>query len=271
VGGNPENDPELRKELKSVQRTSDVLFLRKANEVHRLEGAAQSFDGNILRFLWEGENLPVPKDKIAGLFFYRPQSREMPRPVCTLSDVAGNQFEVAKFGLDKGQFAFQTPAGVSAALPFDKVKTLDFSRAKVTYLSSLEPVSVREDPYFDVVWHFRKDQSLKGGLICLRGRKFERGISMHSRCRLTYSVGGQYRRFRAVVGIDDTAGNWGHVVCRVLGDNAVLFESELKGGDEPREIDLDVANVKLLALFVDFGEKLDIGDRVAFADARLIK
>jgi hypothetical protein len=151
------------------------------------------------------------------------------------------------------------------------VKALDFSRAKVTFLSSLDPVSVREDPYFDVVWHFRKDQNLKGGPISLRGRKFERGISMHSRCRLTYSVAGQYRRFRAVVGIDDTAGNWGHVVCRVLGDNAVLFESELKGGDEPREIDLDVANVKLLALFVDFGEKLDIGDRVAFADARLIK
>ena len=60
-------------------------------------------------------------------------------------------------------------------------------------------------------------------------------------------------------------------MCQVLADGGPLFESELKGGEAPRELDLDVTDVKLLTLFVDFGKELDIGDRVAFGDAKLIK
>jgi len=271
LGSDPEADATFQKELKSSQRTSDVLFLRKGDRVIRLEGAAQSFDGNLFRFLWEEEELEVPKEKVAGIVFYRPRGWEGPRAICRLSDTFGCSYEISSIDLNGAAFAIQTPAGMSVAIPYGRVKALDYSLAKVTFLSSMEPVSVREDPYFDVVWHYRRDQNLRGGSIRLGGRTFARGLSLHSRCRLTYSLGGQYRRFRALVGIDDSAGNWGHVVCQVRGDDKTLFESELKGGDAPRELDLDLAGVRLLTLFVDFGEKLDIGDRVAIADARLIK
>jgi len=271
LGSSPEADATFQKELKSSQRTSDVLFLRKGDRVLRLEGAAQSFDGNVFRFLWEEEELEVPKEKVAAIVFYRPQERAAPRPLCRLSEVFGGAFEASSLDLNNGVFAVQTPSGVAVSIPYGRVTTLDYSLARVTFLSSIDPVSAREEPYFDVVWHYRRDQNLRGGDIALGGKTFARGLSLHSRCRLTYALGGQYKRFRALVGIDDSAGNWGHVVCQVRGDDKILFESELRGGDAPRELDLDLAGVKLLTLFVDFVEKLDIGDRVSFADARLIK
>ena len=60
-----------------------------------------------------------------------------------------------------------------------------------------------------------------------------------------------------------------HVV--ISGDGNPLFEADVRGSDPPRELDLDVTDVRDLEILVDFGGDLDISDHLDLAEARVIK
>jgi len=248
----------------------DAAFLVKKNILHNLEGAAHSFDGSNMQFEWDKEILPVSSDKLAGIKFYRPNE---PRgvPTCLIKDVLGNSLWAKSVQMDGGKLKAESTLGFSTTIELKSVKVLDYSLGKVVHLSDLQPASVRETPFFDIVWHYTVDKNLRGDPLRLNGKQYKRGISLHSRCRLTYSIAGKYRRFVADVGIDDSVGQLGHVVCQVLGDGKSLFQSVIEGDQPPKKLDLNIKDVRTLVLFVDFGERLDIGDRLNFADAKLIR
>ena len=131
---------------------------------------------------------------------------------------------------------------------------------------------------FDLVWHYRRDRSVDGNPLCLRGRVYRKGLGVHSRCELTYDLGGAYRRFLSDVGIDkeekgkDELREDGNVDVKVLVDGKMLFERKgLTARDGPVPIDIDLTGAKRLTLLVDFGDKLDICDHADWAAARLIR
>jgi hypothetical protein len=45
----------------------------------------------------------------------------------------------------------------------------------------------------------------------------------------------------------------------------------IAGDQTPREIDIDITDKQRLRIFVDYGENLDLGDRLHLVEARLIK
>ncbi len=103
-------------------------------------------------------------------------------------------------------------------------------------------------------------------------RTYRKGLGTHSRCRLTYDLGGAYTRFLADVGIDEEAGDRGNVDVQVLVDGKPKFERKgLTGRDEALAVAVDVAGAARLTLVVDFGADFDICDHVDWANARLIR
>jgi hypothetical protein len=90
---------------------------------------------------------------------------------------------------------------------------------------------------------------------------------------LRYDIGRRYERFRAKLGFQQPEGKAGRVAVRVLGDgDKVLHEiPDLRGDQPPVDLDVSVAGVSRLTLEVDFGHDQDVADRVAWADARLIR
>jgi hypothetical protein len=256
--------------IRSSAAQMDTAFIVQKDILDSLEGAAHSFDGSTLQFEWDKETLAVSSDKLAGIRFYRPRA---PRgaPTCLIEDVLGNRIWVKSLRLDGTQLKAESALGFFTAFELKLVKVLDYSIGKVVYLSDLQPASVRETPFFDIVWHYTVDKNLRGDPLRLDGKQYKRGLSLHSRCRLTFSIAGKYKRFVADVGIDDSVGQLGHVICQVIGDGKTLFESEIEGGQPPKKLELNIKNIRSLVLFVDFGERLDIGDRLNFADAKLIR
>jgi hypothetical protein len=104
------------------------------------------------------------------------------------------------------------------------------------------------------------------------GRRFEKGIGCHSLTELVYSIDGAYDSFVATIGIDDSVRPRGAVVFRVRGDERVLFDSgPVTGTDDPRQIVVDVREVKELTLVVDYGPGLDVSDHADWGDARLLR
>jgi hypothetical protein len=131
---------------------------------------------------------------------------------------------------------------------------------------------VEEVPFFSVIRHYQKDKSVGGVPISLRGKRFEKGLGVHSKTRLTYALRGEYSLFRAVIGIDDEARGKGNAIFKVLSGNEILFESGDLTGSSPAEIvDLKISGVQQIVLEVDYGKEFHIGDRAVWADAKVIR
>jgi hypothetical protein len=126
----------------------------------------------------------------------------------------------------------------------------------------------------------RRDQSLLGGSLWLsrsdaEGRlaraRFEKGLSLHSRCEVVYRLPTTFRQFVAEAGIDPRVRDGGNVKLIVVGDEKRLFESDLVRGEPAKSLRIDLAGVNRLTILVDFGRDLDVGDFVNLGDARLLK
>jgi hypothetical protein len=148
---------------------------------------------------------------------------------------------------------------------------VDFSAGKVVYLSAMQPREVEETPYFLIMFPHQKDRSLVGRPLRVGSRSFTRGLAIHSKTRLLYRLGGEFRRFTAEVGIDPEIES-GDALLKIVGDGKPLLEENVVALEPPRSISLPVDGVVELQIIVDYGrDKLDIGDRVHLGDAKVTK
>jgi hypothetical protein len=139
------------------------------------------------------------------------------------------------------------------------------------YLSSLVPASVQEDGMFGVVWPHARDSAIGGGPLLLGGRRYGRGLTVHSVARLTWRLDAACIRLRAMAGIADGFAPEGDAVAILRGDGRELWRARLRGGDAPQAIDVDLSGLAVLELSVEAGERYDIGDHVVLADAQVIR
>lgn len=85
----------------------------------------------------------------------------------------------------------------------------------------------------------------------IAGTTYQRGLGAQSVCVLSFSLGGQARRFTALVGVDDDGNKDLPVTFTVLADRRILFASgPMKIGDAPKSIDVDLTGVQHLGLLV---------------------
>jgi NPCBM/NEW2 domain len=174
----------------------------------------------------------------------------------------------------RGTAAFGSPLRV----PLSRVVALDWLGGRTVYLSDLKPAGFEEPlPYLGVDsirWPPVLDGSVDERDLRVGGSTYTKGIGMHSSGRLRYALRGAYRRFEAMVGLDDKTGRRGSVRVRVLGDGRPLdvgFADELTAKNGPVSFRADVTGVKELTLEVDPGRGGNVQDHVDWADARVIK
>ncbi len=152
---------------------------------------------------------------------------------------------------------------------------ITFKQGKLVYLSDLKPEKETYTPFFggDPTWPFRPDQNYDRGPIRLGGKTYRKGLGTFSGMWLTYALGGEFRRFVALVGIDDADTNHqGNVTVRVLADGKEIFQrADLTRKSSPVRIDLSVEKAQTLELVVDFGKNMHFGDLTDWADAYLVR
>jgi len=167
-----------------------------------------------------------------------------------------------------------TPARETVLVPAARLWRLSVENGVFVYLSDLRAAEVEERSFWDHghVWRHRKDRSIDGNIILLNRRRYTKGIGVHSYCRLAYSLGKKYALFVSDVGIDDEISAYGCVDVCVKGDGKVLWEKkDLRAGMEAVRVAVDVSDVAVLELVVDFGGNFDIGDHVDWAGAYLVR
>jgi hypothetical protein len=157
--------------------------------------------------------------------------------------------------------------------PIQSIVALQSFNDDIAYLSDLAPAAYNDEPYLELHWPYRRDRNVLRQPLSI-GRRYLKGLGVHSACRLTYKLDKAFSRFAAQVAIDDAARRDGSVVFRVLlheGDawREAYASPTVRGVDPAREVSVNLAGADQLALevaYADNGDELDYAD---WLDARL--
>jgi hypothetical protein len=149
---------------------------------------------------------------------------------------------------------------------------LDFSKGKLAFLSDLDPIIVtpKEMPPREWIDRYGRDRDLDRQPIRLREKAYEKGLTLHAPQELVYDIGGDYKEFRAVLGVVDGVRE-SQVQLTVEGDGKVLFQAVVRREDEPRPVALDVRGVRKLRLRLEAHDRLFFGQQMSLADAKVSK
>jgi hypothetical protein len=176
-------------------------------------------------------------------------------------------------------FTVTTPAGAKIEYTPALVVKMDYSHGKRDYLSDMTPTKVDErcNGAGEAI-HYRRDLNLDDKPLHVNNTAYEKGLAVHAHTELVYDLNGDYREFRAIVGIDDDVKGVGRPVLVVIeADGQKLAEVTIQRGvkDKAGPIPLvrNVKDVKKLRIVVthDPAEFLDLGLHVDLADAYVSK
>lgn len=273
------HDPAVKAEwLKFLPTRSqyDTVVVKLDNVVDGLGGTFGdgTAAGDAIEFTRtdSGQKMTPKLAKIVGLIFVQKPDPSAPPTLCKLTDNARNVLVAADVTLNDKGLSVTTVAGVRVAYPTaSRLAKLDFSKGKLAYLSDMEPVLVEETSTEDSVFHYRRDVNLEGGPLRMGADVFPKGLALHSRTVLTYGIGGDYREFRAVLGVDESVLTESRVAVVIEGDGRELFKAEVARKDPPRPIMVDVKGVQRLRITVRSAGLLDLGAQVNLGDAKVSK
>jgi NPCBM/NEW2 domain len=273
-------DPQLHKEwdkITSSRAKRDRAVLLRGGELNEVEGTFGDVDpaGKKIQFRVESGNIiGVSLDNLRGLIFYR-TTAAAESPVCTVFDTDGNLLAATAVGFNGGKYTITTPAGARIVYEPQALARLDYNRGKLTYLSDLDPARMVEHLYAEPLAHYRRDANLDGQPIFLAGRQHAKGLSLHSHTELEYNLGGKYKEFKAILGVDSRAEAESQSLVRALVtvecDGEKRFSKVISARSvEPIALNIrDVGRLRLIVQSADSANVLNSYDYVAFAEARV--
>jgi NPCBM/NEW2 domain len=238
-----------------------------------VDGSVQGIADGKLSLVVGEETRKVAMARVQGLVM---AAHPAPPPPTTFHQIfelgSGEKMAGQLTAVKPDVLEIHTRYGADLELPRGEVRAITCRNGRATYLSDIEPTSVEEVAYFDRALGYHRDQGLSGGPLAVRGTTYRKGLAVHSRCVLTYQLDGRYEMFRARVGFEDGSPLGGSIACRVLADDRELFANgALRYDAEPISLKLDLAGAKQLILEVDFGESQNIGDRIVWGAARVVR
>ena len=144
---------------------------------------------------------------------------------------------------------------------------------RAVYLSDLPPAAYKHVPFLDLEWPLARDKNVLGyPLRSPDGTLHPKGIGMHSAAVVAWVLNKPYRKLEAELCLDERAGDSGSAVFRVLVDGETRYSSpEIRGGQPPVPISVDVTGARQLRLLVSYGDRGDSRDYANWLDARLVE
>ena len=200
-------DENLKKQwakLQNEKKRKDRIFILKDGDLNPLEGALGSIDEakQTIKFKIDASVEIEPQlEKVQGIQFVR---TDLPTEasLCKVVDVDGNLLVAAKLSFDGKQVDVTTPFGQKVSLDPKMVARFDFNFGRLTYLSDLNE-KMLDTPLLGGFNPLRKDTNLDGrDPIMLQEKKYDKGLSMYAGVDVEYNLGGKYKDFKALLGVD---------------------------------------------------------------------
>jgi hypothetical protein len=281
-------------EIRDLKLAGDVIVLLKrgGKSLDYVEGVLADVSSDNIQFKLDGEPVRIDREKLAGFVYYNREAGKQFEPRCVIHSRSGLRANISRANLRDDALHLTTACGVELEWPLADIYLADYAAGKLVYLSDLEPLSERWTPLIGLpagatlaaeYGEPRRDQSAHGGPLTVasdrdlsslpaeRVKSFNKGVALRSRTEIVYRLPAGFRQMNAIAGIDPASSQNGNVRLTIIGDERSLLETDIDGNDGPRTIDLDIAGVKRLKIFVDYGRNLDTGDWLNLCDARIVK
>jgi hypothetical protein len=257
-----------------------MVVVRSDDKLNGLEGTFGPGSGDAIEFTStaSGRKGQIRLSRAQGLIFVQKPDADAPPALCKVIDNAGNMIVAADAVLNTDGLVVTTVSGAKITLrDVKRLAKFDFSKGKLAYLSDLTPsresmsLATEDDDQYARFVRYRRDANLDNQKIKLGGKEKAKGITLHAGTQLLYSLGGDYKEFRAELGVDDSVDTENPVEVVVEGDGRELFRGRASRKDPPRPIAADVRGVRDLRITVRSAGLLDFGAQATFADAKVSK
>jgi hypothetical protein len=272
------------KKLLANRGKRDLYVIREAEGLNFVSGSILNGNeaGDSLTFEKEdGSKAELRLSRATGgLVFAQPPAMQVAPTLCKVLDVFGNVLVAQSVEVSSSGVSITTVAGVVVKYPsVNAIAKLDYAQGNVAYLSDLDPqvdlppIGMDEKGLrTNVVVPFFKDLGLANEPLKLGSEIFTKGISIAPDTKLVFNLGGEFREFKALVGLPESSPDAGLEARLTIEteEGRVLFSEVLKRKEKPRSVAVDIKGVKLLRVLVE-GDFLVNGNRVILADARVQK
>jgi hypothetical protein len=272
------------KKLLASRGKRDMYVIRQQDGLTFVQGTLVEGNAEGTKVLFEKED--NTKEELllsratAGLVFNQPQAAQLAPTLCRVNDVFGNTLLAQSIDLTGSSMKVTTVSGVVATYPsVAAISQLDYAHGNVAYLSDLSPkVEAPELPAdeanknLNVKFPYLVDKAPANAPLKLDGVEFPKGLWVPADTALTYAIGGDYREFRATVGILDQVGDSAtEATVTIEGDGRVLWSDTIRRKDKPKGVTLDVKNVKSLRIAVEAASPFFNGSQAVLAGALVQK
>jgi hypothetical protein len=269
-------EPErLLRRLAASRRTRDTLLLRNGETLSGILTALDSQGSICLES--DKKEITVDFSKVAAIGLNTELARLRPPqgPYAHAVFKDGSRLGLAAAQMDGKVIRSKTLFGAVISSPIEELVALDLRQGRAIYLSDLKPTKYAFTSYLGgSYWPYALDASVAGRDLHLAGSVYDKGLGMHSASRLSFSLDGKYRRFEALVGLDELTGAKGSARIQVEVDGKrqdLTGDRELTAKTGPLPVCVNVTGARELILVVAFGRHADVQDHVNWVDARVIK
>lgn|GEM_PF-1410255 len=272
-------DPVFEQALEAEPPSQDVFILRRSGLLS-VNGVFRGIDKDYLQVEVSDKRSRVRRQLVQGVILTPIASDQKDADPPARLEIPGvGQLPVYLQGIEqttKGPLLlFRLPLSPGVAvqkLPLSAIGKILPASDKIVFLSNIEPARVEETAVLGKAFAYRKDLSVSGDPLRLKGQAYRKGLGVHSRTLLDYSLNNQYSNFAAIVGVDDSARGKGSVTFVVYVDGKELLRENFDSARKPLPISISVAGAKTLRLLVDYGkDQLDFADHADWANARLTR
>jgi len=289
------------REILATEAAADLIVIRKP-DTERLtfvEGALGEVRRDRVQFLLDGQTLDVDRQRVFGLVYFRSSGDRHAASSAPLVTATGARLPVQSVWLEGDTLRLGSELLGETQVPLAAVRSVDYSRDRLQYLSDLEPVRAEWTPlagaapagrlfasvardrgFYDAELAVESppaslapEETTSAGL----GARvvYPKGLAIRSRTELVYRVPGGFEWFRATAAIDPETQATGQVELTVRGDGRRLWSGTITGTSAPQELECPVDGVRELTILVDYGSTggidIGIGDNLHLAAARFTK
>lgn len=280
----PKHEQAFRGILSKRGKRDIWVVLKPDNSLDGLTGTFGDGDakGENINFEMEAnaQKLSIQMSRIYAMIL-NPETKELGQTVCKVIDANANILYAKSLTVTaKKTVEIETVTGAKIEYPnMGSLAKLDFSEGSQLYLSNAAPIKVEQTSTEGIPEPYRRDRNLDNGELKIRledtkemkfvEQKFDKGLALHSRTVLTYDLGGKYKLFQTVAGVDVTVEGESNATLIIEGDFKPIFKGVITKA-KPQVLNLSVLNVKQLRITVE-SEFLDLGNQVNLGNARVLK
>ncbi|MEX0792190.1 MAG: NPCBM/NEW2 domain-containing protein [Pirellulaceae bacterium] len=262
----------------------DAIVLVREGELTHQEVIITNIEGENISIQLDDIQTDVNREKLFGLLFYQRQERRLPISLGTLETHDGSSWQLRDMKLQEDQLEITSLSGVRHQIPLSQVESFDFAAGNILFLTEISPDRTQWNPFIGsllskdelaLVYAPRFDSSFREEPLSLERdgklQNFAKGIAAQAKTEIIYTLPEGFQQFRALIGLSPRGSHNGGLKFSLVGDQRILAEELLTNDTVPRELVVDVSQVRRLRIIVDFSESSGWGDVLHICQPRILK